>query len=63
MRSHPHLPLATPEADPEMVRRRGKSSTKEVSTAKTGNTPSPSVRTPFSLLSFLIDLLQRFLVS
>jgi uncharacterized small protein (DUF1192 family) len=52
-RSHPHLPLATPEADPEVVRRRGKSSAKEVSIAETGNTPSPSVRTPFSPPQFL----------
>jgi hypothetical protein len=42
------LPLATPEADSEAVRRKGKSSAKEVSIAETGNTPSPSVRTPFS---------------
>jgi hypothetical protein len=49
MRSHPHLPLATPKADPEAVRRRGKSSAKEVSIAEIGNTPSPSVRNPFSL--------------
>jgi hypothetical protein len=52
-RSHPHFPLATSEADPEVVRRRGKSSAKEVSIAKTGNTPSPSVRTPFSPPQFL----------
>jgi hypothetical protein len=47
-RSNPHLPLATPEADSEAVRRKGKSSVKEVSIAETGNVPSPSVRTPFS---------------
>ena len=52
-RSHPHFPLATPEADSEVVRRRGKSSAKEVSIVETGNTPSPSVRTPFSPPQFL----------
>ena len=46
--SHPQLPLATPEVDPEVVLRRGKSSAEEVSIAETGNSPSPSVRTPFS---------------
>ena len=48
MRSHPHLPLATPEADSEAMCRKGKSSAKKVSITKTGNTPSPSVKTPFS---------------
>jgi hypothetical protein len=52
-RSHPQLPLATPEADPEVVLRRGKSSAEEVSIAETGNPPSPSVRTPFSPPQFL----------
>jgi hypothetical protein len=52
-RSHPHLPLATLEADPEVVRRIGKSFAKEVSIVKIGNTPSPSVRTPFSPPQFL----------
>jgi ribonuclease HI len=47
-RSNPHLPLATPEADLEAVRRRGKRAAKEVSAIEKGNTPSPSVRTPFS---------------
>jgi uncharacterized small protein (DUF1192 family) len=47
-RSNPHLPLATPEADLEAVRRKGKSSSKGVSIAEKGNTPSPSVKTPFS---------------
>jgi hypothetical protein len=47
-RSNPHLPLATPEADAEAVRRKGKRSAKEVSVDETGNTPSPSVKTPFS---------------
>jgi hypothetical protein len=48
MRSNPHLPLATPEADSEAVRRKGKSSAKGVSIAEIGNAPSPSVRTPLS---------------
>jgi hypothetical protein len=47
-RSNPRLPLATPEADSEAVRRKGKSSAKEFSIAETGNAPSPSVRTPLS---------------
>jgi hypothetical protein len=42
------LHLATPEADSEAVRRKGKSSAKEVFIAETGNAPSPSVKTPFS---------------
>jgi hypothetical protein len=48
MRSNPHLPLATPEEDLEAVRRKGKSSAKGVSIAEKGNTPSPSLKTPFS---------------
>ena len=52
-RSHPQLPLATLEADSEAVRRKGKSSAKEVPIAETGYTPSPSVRTPFSPPQFL----------
>jgi hypothetical protein len=32
----------------EAVRKKGKSSTKGVSIAEKGNTPSPSVKTPFS---------------
>jgi len=47
-RSNPHLPLATPEADLEAVHRKEKSSVKEVSVTERGNTPSPSVKTPFS---------------
>jgi hypothetical protein len=47
-RSNPHLPLATPEADLEAARRKGKSSAKEVSVTEKGNMPSPSVKTPFS---------------
>jgi ribonuclease HI len=48
MRSNPHFPLATPEADLEAVRRKGKRAAKEVSVDEKGNTPSPSARTPFS---------------
>jgi hypothetical protein len=51
--SHPQLPLATPEADPEAVLKRGKSFAEEVSIAEIGNPPSPSVRTPFSPPRFL----------
>jgi hypothetical protein len=47
-RSHPQLPLATPEADPEVIFRKGKASEGETSTAEPGNFPSPSVGTPFS---------------
>jgi hypothetical protein len=42
------LPLATPEEDLEAVRRKGKRAAKEVSADEKGNTPSPSVKTPFS---------------
>jgi len=42
------MPLATPETDPEVVLRKGKAPEEEASTAKIGNPPSPSVRTPFS---------------
>jgi hypothetical protein len=48
MRSHPHLPLVTPEADSEAARRKGKSYVKEVSIAETGISPPPSVKTPLS---------------
>jgi len=47
-RSHPQLPLATPETDPEVVLRKGKASEGESSTAKPGNLPSPSVGTLFA---------------
>jgi hypothetical protein len=46
--SHPQLPLATPEADPEVIFRKGKSSEGETSTTEPGNLPSPFVGTPFS---------------
>jgi hypothetical protein len=52
-RSHPQLPLATPETDPEVVLRKGKASEEEASTVELGNLPSPSVRTPFSPPQFL----------
>jgi hypothetical protein len=52
-RSHPQLPLATPETDPEVVLRKGKASEEEASTAEPGNPPSPSVGTPFSPPQFL----------
>jgi hypothetical protein len=42
------LPLATPEADLEAVRRKEKRAAKEVFVDQKGNTPSFSVRTPFS---------------
>jgi hypothetical protein len=42
------LPLATPEEDLEAVRRKGKRSAGEVPIDEKGNTPSPSVKTPFS---------------
>jgi hypothetical protein len=51
-RSNPHLPLAIPEEDLEAVRRRGKRAAKEVSADEKGNTPSPSVKTPFSDFQF-----------
>ena len=47
-RSNPQLPLATPDEDLEAVRRKGKRAAKEVSADEKGNTPSPSVKTPFS---------------
>jgi len=47
-RSHPQLPLATPETDWEVVLGKGKASEGEAITTEPGNPPSPSVRTPFS---------------
>jgi hypothetical protein len=52
-RSHPQLPLATPETDPEVVLRKGKAPEEESSTAEIGNSPSPSAGTPFSPPQFL----------
>jgi hypothetical protein len=47
-RSHPQLPLATPEADPEAVLRKGKASEEETSITEPGNPPYSSVGAPFS---------------
>jgi hypothetical protein len=47
-RSHPQLPLATPESDPEVVLRKGKAPKEDSSIAEPGNLPSPFLRTPFS---------------
>ena len=47
-RSHPLLPLVTPEEDPEVIIRKGKASEGETSTVEPGNFPYPSVETPFS---------------
>jgi hypothetical protein len=52
-RSHPQLPLATPETDLEVVLRKGKASEGEAFTIELGNPPSPSVGTPFSHPQFL----------
>jgi hypothetical protein len=52
-RSHPQLPLATPETDPEVVLIKGKTLEKEASTVEAGNPPSPSVRTLFPPPQFL----------
>jgi hypothetical protein len=41
MRSHPQLPLATPETDPEAVLRKGKASEEEASITEPGNPPYP----------------------
>ena len=41
------MPLATPKEDLEAVRGKGKRAAKEVSANEKGNTPSPSVKTPF----------------
>jgi hypothetical protein len=46
--SHPQLPLAMPEVDPEVIIRKGKAPQGETSTTEPGNSPSPSVETPFS---------------
>jgi hypothetical protein len=47
-RSHPQLPLATPEEDPEVIIRKGKPSQGESFAAEPGISPPPSVKTPFS---------------
>jgi hypothetical protein len=53
MRSHPQLPLATPETNLEVVLRKGKASEGEAFTIEPSNPPSPSVGTPFSPPQFL----------
>jgi hypothetical protein len=47
-RSHPQLPLATPEAGPLVNFIRRKAPQGETSTAELGNLQSPSIKTPFS---------------
>jgi hypothetical protein len=64
MWSHPQLPLAMPETDPEGVLRKGKASEEEVSTTEPGNPPYPSVGAPFSPPQFLdkpVSQVSRFL--
>jgi hypothetical protein len=46
--SHPQLPLAMLETDPEAVLRKGKASEEEAPTTEPGNPPYSSVGTPFS---------------
>jgi hypothetical protein len=48
MWSHPELPLAMPEADLEVIIKKGKAFEGDTSTAEPGNFPSPSVENPFS---------------
>ena len=63
-RSHPQLPLATPETDPEAVLRKGKASEEEVSITKPSNPPYPSVGAPFSppqLFDRPVSAVSRFL--
>jgi hypothetical protein len=47
-RSHPQLPLATPETNPEVALRKGRASEEEASITEPGNPPYPSVGAPFS---------------
>jgi hypothetical protein len=47
-RSHPQLPLATTEEDPEVILRRGKTPQGESFTSESGISPPPSAKTPFS---------------
>jgi hypothetical protein len=64
MRSHPQLPLATPETDPEAVLRKGKASEEEASIIEPGNPPYPSVGAPFSppqLFDRPVSTVSRFL--
>jgi hypothetical protein len=52
MRSHPQLPLATPEADPEVIMRKGKAFEGETSSVEPSNFPALSVESPFSSSRF-----------
>jgi uncharacterized small protein (DUF1192 family) len=47
-RCHPQLPLATPEENTEVIRRKGKPPQGEIFATKSGISPPPSVKTPFS---------------
>jgi hypothetical protein len=63
-RSHPQLPLATPETDPKAVLRKGKASEEEASITEPGNPPYPSVGAPFSppqLFDQYVSAVSRFL--
>jgi hypothetical protein len=53
MRSHPQLPLATTEENPEVILRKGKTPQGESFTSKSGISPPPSVKTPFSYSQLL----------
>jgi hypothetical protein len=48
MRSHPQLPLTTPEEDPEVIIRKGNPSQGESSATEPSISPPPSIKTPFS---------------
>jgi len=51
-RSHPKLPLATPEENLEVIIRKGKSNQGESFSSQLGISPPPSVKTPFSWSQF-----------
>ena len=46
--SHPQLPLATTEENPEVILRKGKAPQGESFASESGISPPPSVKTPFS---------------
>ena len=48
MRSHPQLPLATAEENPEVILRKGKAPQGESFATESGISPPPFIRTPFS---------------
>jgi hypothetical protein len=48
MRSHPQLPLATAEENPEVILKKGKDPQGQSFAYESGISPPPSVRTPFS---------------